>query len=104
MKPALALGGPDHNEADRWAMGAQYWHKRAEAAEALCEQAQQERDELRLSHSGEGTHACTCRSYPHLPDCGLDWRILALRTRAEAAEAENATLRAEVARLTETQG
>ena len=41
--------------------------------------AEQENDKLRYNHSGEGTVACTCHSYPHNPNCGMDERIARLR-------------------------
>ena len=56
---------------------------------AFCErdQARTEVESLRLRHTGEGTFACTCHSYPHTPDCGTDERIIALRQQLAEARA-----------------
>lgn len=65
MGPAFELGGPDHNAADRWNMAANFWHRRAMAAEGdlvtVClqvdacreklEAAEQERDALKAKMS-----------------------------------------------------
>ena len=34
--------------------------------------------ELERNHLGEGTFTCTCHSYPHAPNCGLDERLIVL--------------------------
>lgn len=41
---------------------------------------------LQWSHPAEGTIECTCNSYPHTPNCGLDERLVILRAKTEAAE------------------
>jgi hypothetical protein len=34
-----------------------------------------ENEALKNNHLGEGTFTCTCNSYPHSPNCGLDARL-----------------------------
>jgi hypothetical protein len=46
-----------------------------------------ENEALKNNHLGEGTFTCTCNSYPHSPNCGLDARL------AKVLD-ENAALRA----------
>ena len=53
-----------------------------EENQALREQV----DELSNVHTGEGTFICTCTSYPHSPDCGIDARIVALREQLLAEQ------------------
>ncbi|MCR4339568.1 MAG: hypothetical protein NUW01_06740 [Gemmatimonadaceae bacterium] len=45
--------------------------------------------ELEATHLGEGTIPCTCHSYPHHPDCGLDERLVRLRATLAELEAEH---------------
>jgi hypothetical protein len=44
---------------------------------------QAENEQLRRNHAGEGTFRCTCNSYPHAPNCGLDERLVALQGEVE---------------------
>src|SRR5512135_302356 len=46
-------------------------------------------ERLQKIHSAEGTFRCTCNSYPHSPNCGLDERLIS--QRAELARLRAAT-------------
>src|SRR3990167_4797746 len=49
-------------------------------------QLKRELAELERNHLGEGTFTCTCNSYPHAPNCGLDERLIALTEQLAAAK------------------
>lgn len=49
-------------------------------------------ERLQKIHSAEGTFRCTCNSYPHSPNCGLDERLI-------SQQAEITRMRAELARV-----
>jgi len=49
--------------------------------------------ELERNHVGEGTFICTCHSYPHAPNCGLDERLIALTEQLAEANAKLADLK-----------
>src|SRR3990167_6815515 len=50
-------------------------------------QLKRELAELERNHLGEGTFTCTCNSYPHAPNCGLDERLIALTEQLAEANA-----------------
>ena len=56
-----------------------------EAADTI-ERLRAEVEQLKYSHPAEGTVVCTCNSYPHMPNCGLDERLVLLRARVAALE------------------
>ena len=43
---------------------------------------------LRFNHPAEGTVRCTCNSYPHTPNCGLDERLVLARAEIERLSEE----------------
>lgn len=67
-------------------------HQRGELLAALAV-AEAQRAQLQTSHSGEGTFPCTCQSYPHSPNCGLDARLVWLREQNAALTAQLAQAR-----------
>jgi len=50
---------------------------------------------LRTNHTKEGTVTCTCDSFPHTPNCGLDERLTALRAALVVAEGALEDIRGE---------
>jgi len=52
------------------------------------EAAEQQVADLQRAHTAEGTFPCTCGSYPHSPNCGLDARLVALREQVDALTKE----------------
>ena len=68
-------------ERDQWKEISRDWRKEAETALIEIAALREQVDELSKVHTGEGTFPCTCTSYPHSHDCGIDARIVALRER-----------------------
>jgi hypothetical protein len=50
-----------------------------ESLSTRCTALEADIAQLRFNHPAEGTVRCTCNSYPHTPNCGLDERLVVLR-------------------------
>lgn len=65
-----------------------FWEHQHELDMKLLQDKEQRIATLEANHTAEGTFRCTCNSYPHIPTCGMDDRMVKLEQERDRLQAQ----------------